>query len=325
MKRVLVTGATGFVAAAAIPELQSAGWEVTAALRNDADAWRAPAGCRPVVVGDIGPRTDWTAALAGATAVVHLAARVHQGREGRAAEQAHHETNTLGTRTLAEAAARAGVTRFVHLSSVKAMGASTPPGRPWTEQSDCRPVDAYGRSKLAAERALAQVAASSGLPVCVLRPPLVYGPGAKANVARLLRAVAAGRPLPLGGVANRRSLIFVGNLASAIVCAADHPRAVGVFLVRDGEDLSTAELARRLGGILNRPARLVPVPVGAVRRLARAVGGGRVADRLFGDLTVDDTLWRRTSGWEPPYSVSSGLALTAASVYRSPSSSPERA
>lgn len=324
MKRVLVTGATGFVAAAVIPALQEEGWEVTAALRRDADAWRLPPGCRPVLVGDIGPDTDWTAALAGAAAVVHLAARVHQGREGRAASQAHHQTNTLGTRCLGEAAARAGVSRLVYVSSVKAMGASTPPGRPWTEESACNPVDAYGRSKLAAERALAEVAASTNLSVCVLRPPLVYGPGAKANVARLLRAVARRRLLPLGGVQNRRSLIFIGNLASAIVCAADHPRAIGVFLVRDGEDLSTPELAQRLGSILDRPARLVPMPVGAVRWLARLAGCGRLADRLFGDLAVDDALWRRTTGWEPPYGITVGLAVTAASVFRPQSSWPSR-
>lgn len=307
MKHILVTGATGFVARTVIPALQRAGWRVTGALWLPGHARDLPPGCAGVVVGDIGPDTDWTAALAGVDAVLHLAARVHQDERGPAADAAHFRVNTEGTRALAAAAARAGVARFVYLSSVKAIGGASPRGRPWTEETPCRPVDAYGRSKLAAEQALAELGRTAGLSWCALRPPLVYGAGVRANLDRLLRLVRAGRPLPVGGVANRRSLIHVGNLADLIVRVLDRPDLVGAYVVRDGEDLSTPELARRLGAAAGRPARVVWVPTGLLATAARALGRGAVAERLFGDLAVDDARLRAALGWTPPFTVDEGL------------------
>lgn len=306
-RTVLVTGATGFVAAATVPALQRAGWSVVGALWRASDQRDLPAGCAARVVGDIGPDTDWTAALAGCDAVVHLAARVHQDEKGPAADAAHRRVNTEGTRRLAEAAVDAGVTRFVYLSSVKAIGSASPPGEPWTERTRCRPCDAYGRSKLAAERALESIGNATGLSWCALRPPLVYGPGVRANLARLQQLILAGRPLPVGGVDNVRSFIYVGNLADLIVRALDRPDVTGAFVLRDGEDLSTPELARRLGAALGTPAKVVWVPAGLLAGAARQLGLGRMADRLFGDLAVDDALLRRKLDWEPLYAVDDGL------------------
>ncbi|MBK9775542.1 MAG: NAD-dependent epimerase/dehydratase family protein [bacterium] len=311
-----VTGATGFVAATTIPALQRAGWTVTGALWQPGDAAQLPPGCRSVVVGDIGPGTDWTAALAGVQAVVHLAARVHQDERGPAADAAHARVNTQGTAVLAAAAARAGVSRFVYLSSVKAIGGASPRGRPWTEATPCSPPDAYGSSKLAAEQALAALGETAGLSWCALRPPLVYGPGVRANLDRLQRLILAGRWLPVGGVTNRRSLIFVGNLADLIVRVLERPDITGAFVVRDGEDLSTPELARRLGAALGRPARLLPVPVRVLETAARTAGRSRLVERLFGDLAVDDTLLRSRLEWTPPFTVDEGLRAMAAAVRR---------
>jgi nucleoside-diphosphate-sugar epimerase len=224
---------------------------------------------------------------------------------------AYLRVNAEGTERLARSAAACGVSRLLFLSSVKVNGEQTG-DHPYTEDDLPRPEDAYGASKRDAEQALARVAAETGLETVVLRPPLVYGPGVKANFLRLMDYVARGVPLPLGAIANRRSLIYVGNLAHAIVTALDAPPAAGhTYLVSDGEDVSTPELVRMIAQALGVKPRLLPVPL-AVLGVAAAIAGQR-ADlaRLTGSLQVDSSRIRRDLAWRPPFTLAQGLELTA--------------
>ncbi|MCC7483964.1 MAG: NAD-dependent epimerase/dehydratase family protein [Burkholderiales bacterium] len=305
---VLVTGAAGFVGAAVCAELAAAGFAVRKAVRV------VPAGTNDgsVAVGDIGAGTDWRAALHGIGSVVHLAARTHVLRESaRDPLAAYRATNVAGTRALAAQAAAAGVRRVVFVSSIKVNGERTA-GRPFTEADAALPEDAYGRSKWEAERALAEVAAATRIETIVLRPPLVYGPGVKANFLRLMALVARGVPLPFASIANRRSLLYVGTLAHAIATALAAPGAAGrTFLVSDGEDLSTPDLVRALARALGVPAQLLPFPPALLRLAAAALGRRAEIERLAGALEVDAGAIRRELGWRPPRSVAQGLSATA--------------
>ena len=312
--RVLVTGATGFVGRALVPLLAERGHWVRAAVRTAVRTGgvAVPQAADTIAVGTIGPDTDWSRALDGIDAVAHLAARVHVMAD-KAADPlaAFRDVNTAGTRLLAEAAVAAGVKRLVYLSSVKALVDESQP-RPLDAATPADPHSPYGISKLEAEQALADIAGGSGLEVAVIRPPLVYGPGVAGNFRSLLRLVASGAPLPLGSLDNRRSLIYVGNLADAVELCLRHPKAVGGhFLIHDGQALSTAELVRAIGIALGRPARLIPVPVALLALGARLTGRHAVFDRLAGSLEVDDSLLRDTLGWRPPHDPAAGLRATA--------------
>ncbi len=265
------------------------------------------------MVGDIGPATDWRQALQGIDAIVHLAARVHVMRDDSSDPLAEHRrVNRDGTRRLAEQAARAGVRRLVFLSTVKVHGERSV-DRPFTEDDDPSPQDPYAISKWEAEQALHEVASRARLETVVLRPPLVYGPDVKGNFLTLLNLCRKGVPLPIGSVRNRRSLLAVGNLADAIRACVAAPAAAGqAFLVRDGEDLATPELVRRIGRALGRPARLVPVPVPLLRLAGMTPGLGGTIGRLLDSLAVDDRKLRRTLGWTPPLTMEAALAATAA-------------
>ena len=309
--RILVTGANGFVGRHLVTVLVEGGHRVTAAVRRaDADL---PAGIAEIhAVGDIGPDTDWTGVLEGIDAVIHLAARVHVMREtGPDPLSRFRRVNALGTERLARAAARAGVGHLVYLSSVKVHGETSPSGAPFTETMAPAPEDPYGLSKWEAEQALARIAADTGLGVTVFRPPLVYGPGVRANFARLVEAVRRGVPLPFGAVQNRRSLVYVGNLADAIAASLSRTEAIGqTFLVSDGPALSTAELVRSIAQALQCRPRLLAIPP-ALLRLAGALTGKRAEiGRLLGDLAVDDSLLRNRLSWRPPYGLEEGLAAT---------------
>ena len=305
--KVLITGANGFVGRALCSHLADAGIAVRAAVRAG-----APDVVDAVVVGEIGAATDWSPALEGVTHVVHLAGRAHVLREtAQDAEAAFRAVNLEGTRRLAEEAAARGVRRLVFVSSVKACAESTS-GPPLTEQSTPHPEDAYGRSKLDAEQALLRIAGSTNLEVAILRPPLVYGPGVQANFLRLMQLVDRGVPLPLGSVRNRRSLVYRGNLASAIECCLTHPAAAGeTFFVSDGEDVSTPELIRRLAVAIERPTRLWPMPVWLLRSAARLAGMNSQVGRLVGSLVVDGSKIRTVLGWNPPFNLDQGLRDTA--------------
>jgi len=264
------------------------------------------------VVGDIGPETDWKAALQGMHCVVHLAARTHVLRE-KAADplSEYRRINVQGTERLAREAAASGVRRIVFLSSVKVNGERTLT-RPYTEDDLPNPEDGYGVSKLEAERALTRIAADTGIELAVLRPPLVYGPGVKGNFLRLMDIVMRRVPLPLGSIANHRSLIYVGNLVDAIIGAIDAPQAAGrTFLVSDGDDVSTPDLVREMARALEVSPRLLPCPPLLLKAGAALSGRGADIERLTGSLRVDGSRIRRELGWNPRFSLAQGLAETA--------------
>lgn len=251
--------------------------------------------------------------MAGVDAVVHLAAHAHAGEGRRAADEAlSFRANAEGTRALAEAAAKARVRRFVLVSTVKVLGERSG-SRPFRESDPPRPEDAYARAKLAAEEHLFRIAAAGGMQAVVVRPPLVYGPRVRGNFLSLLKLCRWAPPLPLAAVDNRRSLVFVGNLCEVLARALERAEAAGqVYLVRDGEDVSTPELIRRLARALRRPARLFPAPAGLIRLAARLAGRPAAATRLLDTLVVDDEKVRRDLRWTPASSMVEGLAETAA-------------
>src|SRR3984957_2886078 len=232
--RILVTGAGGFIGAALCPALAARGHDVVAGLRR---ATQAPAGATPVVLGEIGPRTDWSAALRGGEAVIHLAQRAHAGPDA-AALAAEPEAVAALARGLAASSGR----RLVLVSSVKAMGGATPPGPPFCPADPPRPEDAYGRAKLASERAASAAARDTGIELAIVRPPLVYGPGVRANFAALMRLAGCGLPLPFAAIDNRRSLVFRDNLADLLAVAATHSAAAGMTLLVRDDDYSTPGL-----------------------------------------------------------------------------------
>jgi UDP-glucose 4-epimerase len=251
------------------------------------------------------PTSDWTAALDGIDTVVHLAARVHVMRDTATDPLgAFRRINVDGTMNLARQAAAAGVRRFVFVSSLKVNGEAGS----YTEADVPAPADPYGVSKWEAERALRDLAGESGLELVVIRPPLVYGPGVGANFAALVRAVRRHLPLPLGLVHNRRSLVALDNLVDVIATCVDHPAAANeVFLVSDGEDLSTPDLIRRLAAAMGTRALLLPVPPPLLRAAAAIAGRTATIDRLLGSLSVDITKVRTLLAWSPPVGVDEAL------------------
>ncbi|MCC8401209.1 SDR family oxidoreductase [Paraburkholderia sp. MMS20-SJTN17] len=314
--QILVTGANGFVGQAVSRALLRRGDRVTGVVRRPQTAAE---GVREWLLDTedfAGIDQRWPVAL-NCDAVIHLAARVHVMHETLTDPlAAYRATNVEGSLRVAAAARRAGARRFVFVSSIKAMGEASA-GRPIAETDEPAPSDAYGISKLEAERALFDYGRAAGLEVVVVRPPLVYGPGVRANFLQLMNAIAKGIPLPLGAVNARRSLVFVDNLADALVHCATEPRAAGeTFHVTDGRDLSVPELARLLATQLHVPARLVPVPQGVLRLAGRLTGRSAQIDRLIGELRVDSSHIREYLNWYPPHTVEHGLLETTA-WYRS--------
>ena len=315
----LVTGASGFLGRHVAAHLLARGHRVRGLVRPGG---AAPAeGVEAVAAEGLHDRAGIARAVRGADTVVHLAARVHVMRDAAADPLAEfRRVNVEGTRTVLEEAIRAGARRFLFVSSVKALGEGGE--RPWTDDTPPAPVDPYGISKLEAERLVRQGADAAGVHAPVLRLPLVYGPGVRANFLRLMEMVHRGVPLPFGAVRNRRSLAFSGNVAAAVQAALESPAAGReTFLFSDGEDLSTPELVRAIAASLGKPARLVPVPPALFRAggrmgdvLARALPfplTSAAVDRLLGSLAVDSSRFRRVTGFRAPFTVAEGMRRTA--------------
>ena len=304
--RVIVTGANGFVGRATCAALCDAGHDVTALVRR-------PGGCEPrvreqVIADDIFASLS---ALPAADVLVHLAARVHVMKDSAGDPlREYRAVNVEGSLNVARAVLRAGVKRLVFISSIKALGEGEP-GRPWREDDPPTPADPYGITKLEAERALAGFGREQGMEVVVLRPPLVYGPGVRANFEQLMRAVQRGIPLPLGAIDARRSMVYVGNLADAIRFVATRSEPTdGVFHVTDGDDFSVAQTIRSLAQAFDKPARLLPIPASWLRAAGALTGRTDQVDRLTSPLRMDSTRLREGLGWTPPTSVTQGLAIT---------------
>jgi nucleoside-diphosphate-sugar epimerase len=265
-----------------------------------------------VVVGEIGPTTDWRQALQDVDAVIHLAARAHVMRDAAVDPLAdYRRVNVLGTRGLARAAADAGVRRMIFLSSIKVNGEKTA-GKPYSEQDPPRPQDAYGVSKWEAEQMLRAIAADSHMEAVVLRPPLLYGPGVKGNFLGLMRVIDRGLPLPLASIHNRRSLLYIGSLIDAIMLCLNNPMAAGkTYLLADSEDVSTPALIRGIASALGKPARLLPFPPALLKFAGALAGKTESVSRLLGSLQIDASSIRRELDWQPCADMARGLAETA--------------
>lgn len=308
---VLLTGASGFVGKAVLEGLLALDYPVVAALRSvpaDLDS-RVKVSRFDALDG----RTDWADALGGVQTVIHSAARVHVMNDTEVDPlAAFRKVNVEGTLNLARQAHQTGAKRFVFISSIKVNGESTVAGHPYTADDVPMPVDPYGVSKREAEDGLRALANECGLEVVIVRPVLVYGPGVKANFAAMMRWLNKGIPLPFGAINNRRSLVALGNLADLVVtCVAHQAAANQIFLVSDGEDLSTTELLCRMAAALGKQARLLPVPSVLLELGAGLLGKRSLSQRLCGSLQVDIQKTRSLLGWDPPISVDDALRVAA--------------
>ena len=318
---ILVTGASGFVGRALLARLASEDQHrLRAAYRSVPAAQLLPKGVEAVPIGELAAETDWAPALQDMQTVVHCAARVHVMDDTAADPLSEfRRVNVAGTLALARQAQAAGVKRFIFISSIKANGERTEPGRPYTAEDAPAPDDPYGISKMEAEQALLAMAHIGEMDVVIIRPVLVYGPGVKANFLSMMRWLDKGVPLPLGGIdANRRSLLALDNLVDLIHVCLSHPRAAGqIFLASDGEDLSTTQMLRRLGGALGKSPALLPIPASWLRAVATLVGKPAIAQRLCESLQVDISKNRELLGWTPPLSVDEAFRKTV-DAYRRP-------
>ncbi len=309
--KVLITGPDGFIGTKLCQIMIQNHILVYGALQQPI---ALPQGCESIVIGDIEKNVDWSPALENIGTLVHLAARVHVMQDTAADPlEEFRKVNVEGTRRLAEKAAEAGVGRFLFLSSVKVNGEKTEQlTGPFTESSEEKPEDPYAVSKWEAEQVLREIEARTGMEVVIIRPPLIYGPGVKANFLKLIQLVDRGIPLPFGLIKNRRSFLSLTNIADLICHCLEHPAAGGqTFLASDGEDVSTPELVRRISKALGRPARLLPVPEWLMKFGGTITGKSAQVDRLCGTLQIDSSKVRNLLGWTVPSSMEEELAKIA--------------
>lgn len=304
MTKIILTGASGFVGSRLFSELkQDPGVQVVGLCR------RLPHGVEGLglhAVGDL-QQADLSTLLPGVDVLIHAAARAHIMKDEVADPLAEYRrVNVEGTLNLARQAAAAGVKRFVFISSIGVNGNINT--RPFGVDDHPNPAEPYAQTKWEAEQGLMQLAADTDMEVVIIRPPLVYGPGAPGNFGSLVRWIEKGVPLPLGAIHNKRSLVGIDNLVHLIIRCIDHPAAANqVFLAGDGEDLSTTELLRGVGKAMGKSARLIPVPAGLLQFGATLLGRKAMAQRLLGSLQVNITKTCELLDWKPPYTVEEGL------------------
>lgn len=305
---ILVTGVSGFVGKAVVKRLVADGiaTNVVAAMRRSDGVYE---GVHSVQVGDMHATTDWSQALKGVKAIVHCAARVHVMQEASTDPlEEYRQVNVKGTLSLALQASRLGVRRFVFVSSIKVNGEATLLNHPFTADDMPAPLDPYGISKLEAEKGLREIEFCTGMEVVIIRSPIVYGYGVKANFASLLIWVARGIPLPLGSIQNLRSMVALDNLVDLLVTCLTHPAASGqTLLVSDGEDVSTTELLRLTGQAMGKTVLLIPIPTSLLKLGAIFLGKEAIVKRLCDSLQVDIEKTRRLIGWNPPITLKQGL------------------
>ena len=311
LKKALITGANGFV-----------GTRLVARLRDGKDLIAPHSAVRSnlygllqkndYVVGSIDPFTDWSVPLKNIDIVIHLAARVHVMEDASIDPLSEYRSvNVQGTVNLAKQAAAAGVRRFVYLSSIKVNGEESAPGKSFTEDSAPNPLDPYGVSKLEAEEGLKAVCKEAGMEFVIIRPPLIYGPGVKANFLKLITAIKKGVPMPFGCISNQRSMLALDNLIDFIVLASLDPRAGNqTFLLSDGRDISSKELVSEIAKALCLRPRLLPVPIFILSALGFLTGRSAAIQRLLGSLQINPSKATKLLNWVPPVTVEEGIART---------------
>lgn len=308
---ILVTGATGFVGQAVVENLIIAGHDVRACSRDHAANFHSSV--EVIQTGNLSENTDWNQALQNVDVIIHLAARVHMMADDATDPLIEfRKVNTDATLNLARQAAEAGIKRFVFVSSIKVNGEDTNNGLKFSPDDDYISTDPYGLSKYEAEQGLLALAKETGMEVVIIRPPLVYGPGVRANFLSMMKWTNKGIPLPLGALHNQRSLVALDNLVSFIMHCIDHPKAANeIFLISDNEDVSTTELLQKVANAFEKKAFLLPIPVSLMKFVAKLIGKEDVAERLFGSLQVDSSKARELLGWKPVITMDKQLKKTA--------------
>ncbi|WP_445946125.1 UDP-glucose 4-epimerase family protein [Shewanella sp.] len=309
MKHCLVTGSNGFLGSALTHILTQHDIKITAAVRNQ----NLLSPVKTVSVGDVSGETCWNTALLGVDVVLHTVARISLPTDSINSLAEFREVNTLGTMNLAKQAVTAGVKRFIFISTVKVNGESTSSNKPFTADDVHNPQDPYGVSKSEAETQLLALGQATGMEIVIIRPPLVYGPGVKANFAALLNLASKGLPLPFARFDhNRRSMVSVDNLVDLLITCIDHPNAGNqVFLVSDDHDLSTAELISKLSKACGKSGFMLPIPIIFFQLIARLIGKQKFIDRLTGSLRVDINKTKELLNWTPSQSVDVGFKIAA--------------